>query len=174
MDAPKWPGREEIKNATIALLRRLLVLTQTLGALPKRRDLVMRLTYYQDVTPKDYSPRFFQSSFSPSHEGANAATGDAIRVGELVTPFHSLAFTYVSNYTTLCLSATAPRLLRRFLERKKKKTRRSTQFFALSNKFGATFPPTTLCTFRRWPCIATQAPRSVLSSYVFRLPTILD
>jgi len=53
-------SKEDIKKATIQLLRTLISITQTLKPLPDQRSLTMKLFYYEDRTPKEYQPKFFQ------------------------------------------------------------------------------------------------------------------
>lgn len=88
-----WPTRDEIKAATISLLRRLMTLTQCLSPLPKKRDLVMRLEYHQDVTPPDYKPPFFETSFAPIVKAEKRGFED-VQVGAIATAHHSLTFRY--------------------------------------------------------------------------------
>lgn len=86
------PTKEDIQHATTSLLRRLVTLTQCMSPLPKKRDLVMKLAYYQDVTPADYKPVFFETSYAPLDEPLGM---ESVQVGSVVTPYHSLSFTYV-------------------------------------------------------------------------------
>lgn len=53
-------SKEDIKKATIQLLRTLISITQTLKPLPDQRSLTMKLFYYEEKTPKEYQPKFFQ------------------------------------------------------------------------------------------------------------------
>lgn len=91
----QWPTKDEIKEATVGLLRRLIVLTQTLDPLPLKRELVMRLTYYPDITPSDYTPDFFTSTFDVLDDHKTAPNVDSIQIGSVATPHHSLTFSYV-------------------------------------------------------------------------------
>ena len=92
----KSPTRDEIKDATISLLRRLLTLTQTFGPLPSKRDLVMRLLYYPDVTPLDYGPAHFQTQVTEAEEAADDRTDmEHIHLSTISTPFHGIGFSYV-------------------------------------------------------------------------------
>jgi hypothetical protein len=43
----------------VSVLRSLCVLTQTLGPLPSKRYLTMQITYYDELTPRDYEPPGF-------------------------------------------------------------------------------------------------------------------
>lgn len=52
----------EIKKATIRLLRTIVVLTQTMNAIPEDTMLTMKLLYYDDVTPQEYEPPGFKPS----------------------------------------------------------------------------------------------------------------
>lgn len=52
----------------------------------------MRLTYRPEVTPADYKPEYFETSYAPLEE--RSAMED-VQVGSINTPHHSLTFTYV-------------------------------------------------------------------------------
>lgn len=92
----KLPTREEIKTATVNLLRRLITLTQTLSPLPSRRDLVMKLEYYAEVTPEDYTPMFFTTRFAEPTTPIQRDM-ETTQVGSVLTPFHTLTFWYVQT-----------------------------------------------------------------------------
>jgi meiosis-specific protein HOP1 len=71
-------------RATTELLRRLLILTQALDALPASTFLTMRLYYYEDVTPLDYEP----AAFRDGGDGPRLAFGTAVErigVGRVLT-----------------------------------------------------------------------------------------
>ncbi|RKO98142.1 hypothetical protein CXG81DRAFT_11092, partial [Caulochytrium protostelioides] len=53
------PTKHAILRSTTEMLRRLLVLTQTLPPLPERVHLAMKLFYDEDRTPRDYEPPLF-------------------------------------------------------------------------------------------------------------------
>jgi len=57
----KTQTRSVIQYEASTLVKRLLVLTETLPMLPKVRFLVMRLTY-RPGTPEDYEPSYFEPS----------------------------------------------------------------------------------------------------------------
>jgi hypothetical protein len=46
--------KDGIKQATISMIRTLISLAQTLSPIPKTRYLVMKLFYYDHITPLDY------------------------------------------------------------------------------------------------------------------------
>ncbi|XP_061458408.1 HORMA domain-containing protein 2 [Rhineura floridana] len=78
---------EEIKKASILLIRKLYVLMQNLGPLPNDITVTMKLFYYNDVTPDDYQP--------PGFKEGNIANcllfdGDPVnlKVGSVSTGFH--------------------------------------------------------------------------------------
>ncbi|NWU82535.1 HORM2 protein, partial [Onychorhynchus coronatus] len=79
--------REDIKQASRLLLRKLYLLMQNLGPLPNDITLTMKLLYYNDVTPKDYQPPGFKEDASP---GDLLFEGDPVnlRVGSVSTDFH--------------------------------------------------------------------------------------
>jgi hypothetical protein len=53
-----FPTKEDVKDATTTLIRRLMCMTTTLNRLPKERYITMRLIYYPH-TPRDYEPHYF-------------------------------------------------------------------------------------------------------------------
>ncbi|KAG8146167.1 hypothetical protein E2320_012548 [Naja naja] len=80
---------EEIKKASILLIRKLYVLMQHLGPLPNDITLTMKLFYYKDVTPIDYQPHGFKEG--DSSDGL-LFDGDPVnlKVGSVSTGFHVL------------------------------------------------------------------------------------
>ncbi|XP_060725240.1 HORMA domain-containing protein 1 [Tachysurus vachellii] len=78
----------DIKKASILLVRKLYTLMQNLGPLPDSVCLNMKLSYYDDVTPQDYQPPGFKegenSTLVFQKEPVN------LTMGEVVTPFHTL------------------------------------------------------------------------------------
>eukprot|EP01119_Soliformovum_irregulare_P026254 TRINITY_DN9983_c0_g1_i1.p2 TRINITY_DN9983_c0_g1~~TRINITY_DN9983_c0_g1_i1.p2 ORF type:complete len:594 (+),score=203.61 TRINITY_DN9983_c0_g1_i1:2028-3809(+) len=80
--------KEQIKKATIQLLRTLISMASTLKGLPDDRYLTMKLLYYDERTPQDYEPKFFKA--------ANNTLGFdrrpvKIKIGTVTTPYHSMA-----------------------------------------------------------------------------------
>ncbi|KAL2913621.1 hypothetical protein HK105_206923 [Polyrhizophydium stewartii] len=80
--------REDITRATCEMLRRLLVLTQTLEPLPARSYLTMKLLYYDEVTPPSYQPPLFRAG---QDTPLRIAGDNSIQVdlGRIASPFHS-------------------------------------------------------------------------------------
>ena len=78
---------DDVKRATIKLLRSILVLTQTLDPLPNDVYMTLKLFYYDDVTPLDYQPDGFRSS----GEGNFVFRDESflIDVGQVETFFHN-------------------------------------------------------------------------------------
>ncbi|XP_015461396.2 HORMA domain-containing protein 1 [Astyanax mexicanus] len=78
----------DIKKASILLVRKLYTLMQNLGPLPDSVCLNMKLSYYDEVTPEDYQPVGFKegnnSTLVFEKEPVN------LTMGEVVTPFHTL------------------------------------------------------------------------------------
>ncbi|RUS74719.1 hypothetical protein EGW08_017515 [Elysia chlorotica] len=74
------------KNATIRLLRTLIILTNTLTSLPENVMLTMKLFYYDDVTPSDYEPPGFRASdeseFLFEEETTKIAVGEVDTTGK--------------------------------------------------------------------------------------------
>ncbi|XP_032991785.1 HORMA domain-containing protein 2 isoform X3 [Lacerta agilis] len=78
---------EEIKQASILLIRKLYVLMQNLGPLPNDITLTMKLFYYNDVTPIDYQPPGFKEG---NISDCLLFDGDPVnlKVGSVSTGFH--------------------------------------------------------------------------------------
>lgn len=75
------------KKASIPLIRKIYVLMQNLGPLPKAVCLTRKLFYYDEVTPPNYQPPGFKDG---DCEGV-IFDGDPtyLNVGEVPTPFHT-------------------------------------------------------------------------------------
>ncbi|XP_023242584.1 meiosis-specific protein HOP1-like [Centruroides sculpturatus] len=76
------------KKATFSLLRTVILLMQNLKPLPETAYLTMKLLYYDEVTPADYEPPGFKPADSPYFYFKSDPIN--IKVGDVVTPFHSL------------------------------------------------------------------------------------
>ncbi|KAK8790640.1 hypothetical protein WA588_002389, partial [Blastocystis sp. NMH] len=82
-----------VKNQAVMLLRTLITLCSTLSPLPRERWITMQLYYYDDITPPDYQPTFFEDSAQ-----ALVRPGDSpfvsspfvMEAGRLRTPFHAM------------------------------------------------------------------------------------
>ncbi|KAJ3327678.1 hypothetical protein HDU76_011345, partial [Blyttiomyces sp. JEL0837] len=85
----KMKNKQEIIKVTRDLLRRVLVLTQTLRPLPENANLAMRLYYYDDVTPIDYEPPLFRAANENDPHPA-VANADNYHMGQVETPHHTL------------------------------------------------------------------------------------
>ncbi|KND01595.1 uncharacterized protein SPPG_03393 [Spizellomyces punctatus DAOM BR117] len=81
--------RGEIMKATSDMLRRLLILTQTLRPLPENAYITMRLFYYDDVTPAEYEPPFFRAGDN-DEKFYFAHRPEKIKIGQVETPHHAL------------------------------------------------------------------------------------
>ncbi|KAL0213311.1 hypothetical protein RCL1_006937 [Eukaryota sp. TZLM3-RCL] len=81
--------REAVRKSTTTMLRTLITLAQTLSAVPAERYIVMKLFYYDDVTPADYEPVFFRSA--TFDEAFNYVSKPLkLEIGSVTTPYHSL------------------------------------------------------------------------------------
>ncbi|RUS17094.1 HORMA domain-containing protein [Endogone sp. FLAS-F59071] len=81
----------EVKKSVQQLLRRLILLTQTLKPLPDNRFITIKLYYYDDITPPDYEPPFFRpGSSAPEDRFAFETKPEKIQVGEVETTYHTL------------------------------------------------------------------------------------
>ncbi|KAM6422858.1 HORMA domain-containing protein 2 isoform 2-T4 [Liasis olivaceus] len=80
---------DEIKKASILLIRKLYILMQHLGPLPNDITLTMKLFYYNNITPIDYQPQGFKKG--NSSDGL-LFDGDPVnlKVGSVSTGFHVL------------------------------------------------------------------------------------
>lgn len=76
------------KQATVALLRTLIVLMGTLKPLPDNYMVTMKLFYYDKVTPMDYEPPGFKAAESESFAFEDKPM--KIRAGDVSTLFHAL------------------------------------------------------------------------------------
>ncbi|XP_012619343.2 HORMA domain-containing protein 2 [Microcebus murinus] len=80
---------EDIKKASVLLIRRLYMLMQNLGPLPNDVILTMKLHYYNTVTPRDYQPPGFKAGLNSRFllfEGEPVN----LQVGLVSTGFHSM------------------------------------------------------------------------------------
>ncbi|TPX31520.1 hypothetical protein SmJEL517_g05132 [Synchytrium microbalum] len=82
--------KKEIMKATSEMLRRLLTLTQSLGALPDNANITMKIYYYDEVTPEDYEPPFF---IACDHNKPYYFTHkpEKLGVGTVETAYHALS-----------------------------------------------------------------------------------
>ena len=79
------------RDAMSKILRTLCVLTQTLAALPARKYVSMKLTYYDEVTPADYEPPgFVAADFDLEHLFPGTGTSK-FNFGRAATAYHQLA-----------------------------------------------------------------------------------
>ncbi|NXP06497.1 HORM2 protein, partial [Thinocorus orbignyianus] len=78
---------EDIKEASRLLIRKLYLLMQNLGPLPRDVTLTMKLLYYNDVTPEDYQPPGFKEEGSPVDFFFDGEPVN-LRVGSVSTGFH--------------------------------------------------------------------------------------
>ncbi|CAG8472663.1 1663_t:CDS:10 [Paraglomus occultum] len=91
MDARSAAGKgmEEVEKSTRQLLRGLILLTQSLKPLPNKRYLIIKLYYYEQITPKDYEPPFFRPGSDPSNDLFETALEKSI-VGQIETGHHDI------------------------------------------------------------------------------------
>ncbi|KAL0235057.1 hypothetical protein GEMRC1_001639 [Eukaryota sp. GEM-RC1] len=81
--------REAVRKSTTTMLRTLITLAQTLTPIPNERFIVMKLFYFDDVTPADYEPVFFRSA--TFDEAFNYVSKPLkLEIGSVTTPYHSL------------------------------------------------------------------------------------
>ncbi|XP_006877716.1 PREDICTED: HORMA domain-containing protein 2-like [Chrysochloris asiatica] len=80
---------EDIKKASVFLIRKLYMLMQNLGPLPNNVLLTMKLHYYNEVTPRDYQPPGFKEGVN-SHILLFEGEPVNLQVGLVSTGFHSM------------------------------------------------------------------------------------
>ncbi|KAJ3069969.1 HORMA domain-containing protein 1, partial [Quaeritorhiza haematococci] len=88
-EAFKFRTKRQIMKATSEMLRRLLMLTQTLKPLPDNANITMKLFYYDDVTPPDYEPPLFMAGDNSKLFYFDQEP-QRIKIGELQTPYHAV------------------------------------------------------------------------------------
>lgn len=81
----------QMKNSACKMVRTLVQLMSTLDKMPQERTILMKLFYYDDVTPADYEPPFFKSCSEA--EAHNPWTKNPLRmeVGNVNSKFFALA-----------------------------------------------------------------------------------
>ncbi|XP_054551222.1 HORMA domain-containing protein 2 isoform X3 [Talpa occidentalis] len=80
---------DDIKKASVLLIRKLYILMQNLGPLPNDVILTMKLHYYNAVTPHDYQPPGFKEGVN-SHFLLFEGEPVNLQVGLVSTGFHSM------------------------------------------------------------------------------------
>nr|KAF6403500.1 HORMA domain containing 2 [Molossus molossus] len=89
---------EDIKKASILLIRKLYILMQNLGPLPNDVTLTMKLHYYNAVTPHDYQPPGFKEGVN-SHILLFEGEPINLQVGMVSTGFHSIKLKVITEAT---------------------------------------------------------------------------
>ena len=80
-------SKTDIMRATTDMIRRLLLLTQTLPCLPSASYLTMKLYYFEDVTPLDYEPPYFQKGDDSFYFAQHPA--EQVGIGKVSSPYHA-------------------------------------------------------------------------------------
>uniref|UniRef100_T1IXW8 HORMA domain-containing protein n=1 Tax=Strigamia maritima TaxID=126957 RepID=T1IXW8_STRMM len=80
--------RTTTRTSTLTMLRTILVLTNSLDALPNDVKMIIKLHYYDEKTPEDYQPPGFRDC--PNENFTYAVPPLNIEVGEVETPFNIL------------------------------------------------------------------------------------
>jgi len=90
-------GREEATTEMVAVMRRLVTLTQSLPEpLPACHIITFQLQYYDDRTPPDYEPPFFKLADAATRQAAllenerNLRYPTNLAIGGVVTPHHQI------------------------------------------------------------------------------------
>ncbi|KAL0928185.1 hypothetical protein M5K25_000055 [Dendrobium thyrsiflorum] len=69
---------EQMRSSACKMIRTLVQLMRTLDHMPSERTILMKLLYYDDITPKDYEPPFFRSC--SENEAKNIWTKNPLRM----------------------------------------------------------------------------------------------
>jgi len=84
-------SQKEITESTMRMLRKLLVMAQTLQPLPTNRFLSMRLTYYDEKTPHDYEPAFFHKASKAMRLKTFDFVPYSAPLGSVSTKYHQMS-----------------------------------------------------------------------------------
>ncbi|KAE8730134.1 4-coumarate--CoA ligase-like 1-like [Hibiscus syriacus] len=68
----------QVRNSACKMIRTLVQLMRTLDKMPEERTILMKLLYYEDVTPVDYEPPFFRGCMED--EAQNSWTKNPLRM----------------------------------------------------------------------------------------------
>ncbi|XP_070936482.1 HORMA domain-containing protein 2 isoform X3 [Macaca nemestrina] len=91
-------NNEDIKKASVLLIRKLYILMQDLEPLPNNVVLTMKLHYYNAVTPHDYQPLGFKEEVN-SHFLLFDKEPINVQVGFVSTGFHSMKVKVMTEAT---------------------------------------------------------------------------
>ncbi|XP_023046514.1 HORMA domain-containing protein 2 isoform X2 [Piliocolobus tephrosceles] len=91
-------NNEDIKKASVLLIRKLYILMQDLEPLPNNVVLTMKLHYYNAVTPHDYQPLGFKEDVN-SHFLLFDKELINVQVGFVSTGFHSMKVKVMTEAT---------------------------------------------------------------------------
>ncbi|EJU00794.1 DNA-binding protein [Dacryopinax primogenitus] len=101
----KVPTLREVRESVQTLVKRLIMMTQSMDELPPQRYVTFKL-FYVDGTPDDYEPPFFRAAdaekdrfFFATHNAIERP--DKIAIGALNTSFHGVTLTFASVCNTL-------------------------------------------------------------------------
>ena len=79
-------SRLEITRATAQMMRRLLVMTQTLAPIEGKAYVTLRLEYFDD-TPSDYQPPYFKAA-DVDTDFLFDVLKEKVNMGDVTTPYH--------------------------------------------------------------------------------------
>ncbi|OZJ03389.1 hypothetical protein BZG36_04002 [Bifiguratus adelaidae] len=83
-------NKEELAKVVRQLIRRLIIITQTLKPLPDNRYISMKLYYCDERTPPDYEPPMFKAGDAQKDIFAFPEKPEEHIVGSLATTYHSI------------------------------------------------------------------------------------
>lgn len=83
-------SKQEVKRATVTMIRTLITLAPTLKTIPENRYLSMRLLYRDEYVPDDYQPKHFK----PEEETTNLFFRQQpfkVKIGKVTTEHHEMS-----------------------------------------------------------------------------------
>ncbi|KAJ3019706.1 HORMA domain-containing protein 1 [Thoreauomyces humboldtii] len=87
-EAFKLQTKSAFQKATADMLRRLIILTQTLRPLPTEAYVTMKLLYYDHVTPPAYDPPHFRAG-NDADKYYFGSRADKCKIGQVESPSHA-------------------------------------------------------------------------------------
>lgn len=84
------------------LIRALLAFAETLADLPAERILSMKVTYYDDITPPTYEPKYFRSAPINTLCFSSETNPLRIKIGSVTAPYHKLDLKFVGIDADAC------------------------------------------------------------------------
>ncbi|KAJ3208418.1 HORMA domain-containing protein 1, partial [Entophlyctis luteolus] len=89
-------SKKECVKAMMAMLRRVVVMTQALKPITGATFVSIKLYYHDDITPHDYEPPNFRKGLAHEHDAHDTSGMDSFELGEMQTPHHKIGLTVVA------------------------------------------------------------------------------